>query len=170
MKKGFRRTKQNFMNILTNPTYVGKIRIKADPSKDEPAMVVDGLHEPLIDEATFNRVQKILEERREQRKPTTKRDSDFYLRGHLVCSRCGANLTASFSGRKHKKFPYYHCLQCTERFRQEPAHQEIIEFLRSLKVKKEVIDGYLMLLDDIYQEKEVDRKQEISRIRQSSCE
>ena len=53
------------------------------------------------------------------------------------------------------------------RFRQEPAHQEIIEFLRALKVKKEIIDGYLMLLNDIYRDQEVDRKQEISRIRQS---
>ena len=34
MEKGFRKTKQNFIDMLANPTYTGKIRIKADPSKN----------------------------------------------------------------------------------------------------------------------------------------
>ena len=50
--------------MLRNIFYVGKIRIPA--SKNQPEMIVNGQHTPLIDEATFYAVQDVLDGKRKK--------------------------------------------------------------------------------------------------------
>ncbi|RYE56670.1 MAG: recombinase family protein, partial [Sphingobacteriales bacterium] len=50
--------KQQFINMLSNPFYIGKIFIKA--LADEPEQFIDGLHDPIVDRQTFTKVQEIL--------------------------------------------------------------------------------------------------------------
>lgn len=61
-EKGVKCSKNNFLYLIRNPVYCGKIHIPA--YKDEEATVVRGLHEPLISEELFNDVQDILNGRR----------------------------------------------------------------------------------------------------------
>ena len=83
-KKGYRHkygewSVKTIRNVLKNPLYVGKIK-----HRDK---LHDGLHEPILDEKTFNEINKILQERREQY-GTTKPHLSL-LGGILFCKNCG---------------------------------------------------------------------------------
>lgn len=93
--------------ILTNPVYTGKLRrsLNGRDSSDRfheqcgNTLLVDGGHEPLVTQETFDRVQekrlrcKELYSRASRHEP-----ADFMLRGLVRCSECGATLTRQSSG------------------------------------------------------------------------
>ena len=105
---GIRSTKGNaFENrtveyILTNPTYLGKLRRsrngcdKSDrfhQSKDN-TLIVDGKHEPLITDAIFERVQEKISESKKLYTHYSRQDPvEFMLKGMVRCDNCGATLT-----------------------------------------------------------------------------
>ena len=65
----------------------------------------EGKHEPLIDKATFDRVQRILSEKSRPRK--TKELINFPYRGLFICGECGKAIT----GERHKKIGFdFHVL------------------------------------------------------------
>lgn len=66
--------------ILSRITYLGKISHNGE--------VYEGLHEPLIDEYTWNKVQKRLEERSNKHISTSK----HLLTGLMYCGKCGAKM------------------------------------------------------------------------------
>jgi hypothetical protein len=67
--------------IIGNPTYTGRIRWRDK--------LFDGVHEPLVDELTFQRAQAILRERGEDISRRRGNASDFLLSGVVRCGRCG---------------------------------------------------------------------------------
>ena len=147
-KAGFKCCKQSFFNILRNPFYIGHIVL--DAWKNEPREVIKGIHEPLIDNDTFLSVQNVLAgKNRKQAKPS-KIKLLFPLRGHLKCSQCGGNLTASSSQGRNKKYDYYHCQHgCKERINASLIHKEFDFFLKSIRVNSEVATLYTEILRDI---------------------
>ena len=94
--------------ILKNPVYIGKIRynVRQDWSKkrrnniNSNPILSDGIHEPIIDMETWNKVQVILKER--SKKHNKIYDSEFPLTGILKCPVCGAGMTVMRSTRKRK--------------------------------------------------------------------
>jgi hypothetical protein len=90
-------------NMLRNPAYVGRIEVRGGVS-------VRGDFEPLVDEATFYRVQAILDGRVVVAGPRPRNHPDFPLRGFVRCDTCGRPLTGSWSkGRAGGYYAYYHC-------------------------------------------------------------
>lgn len=65
-KKGLTLSKSQFPNMLANVLYIGKITVPE--FKGEDAQVVQGLHEPVISEELFNKVQNLLNGKVSQRK------------------------------------------------------------------------------------------------------
>lgn len=94
--------------ILQNPVYIGKIRynVRQDWSKkrrnniNANPILSDGIHEPIIDLETWNKVQVILKER--SKKHNKVYDCEFPLTGILRCPVCGAGMTISRSTAKRK--------------------------------------------------------------------
>ena len=94
--------------ILQNPVYIGKIRynVRQDWSKkrrnniNANPILSDGIHEPIIDVETWNKVQVILKER--SKKHNKIYDSEFPLTGILRCPVCGAGMTINRSTAKRK--------------------------------------------------------------------
>lgn len=84
-----------FRNVLTSKLLIGYIRHRGEWYK--------GLHEPILDEETFNKVGEILEANREQYSEyiSKRRRQTTYLGGMLYCKKCGAKYTKS-AGRKSK--------------------------------------------------------------------
>lgn len=161
---GFECSKQGFLNILRSPFYKGVIVVKA--WKKEPEEVVKGLHNPLIEEELFEKVQQVLAGKGKKLPNATKLKEIFPLRGHLLCKSCGNRLTASASQGRKKKYPYYHCQNgCNERISADIANQCFQEHLNSLKVNKEVVDLYGEILQDVFEQNEETKE---SRIR--DCE
>lgn len=90
--------------ILNNPVYIGKIRWSKDgraASKrdydNENIIIVDGEHEPIIDIATWDAVQKKLAAQKKAyaRYQRPEQATDFMLKGLVRCSSCGATLCTS---------------------------------------------------------------------------
>jgi len=82
-KKGFKICKNQFCNLLRNPLYYGKIFIPE--YKDEEAILVNGIHEAIIDEDLFKKCQRIeFGTKKNMPKPNAKNEM-LPLRGNLIC-------------------------------------------------------------------------------------
>ena len=82
--------------ILTNPIYIGKVSFGGE--------LFDGLHEPIIDEATFYTAKKREERRRRKRENPCR--SNASLSGILFCARCGRKY---YKRSDPKTYPAYAC-------------------------------------------------------------
>lgn len=72
----------SFFEMLRNVFYIGKIKVPA--YKDEEERIVNGVHEPLIDEETFYKVQDILDGKRKKTPKLSKAiNPDLFLRKFL---------------------------------------------------------------------------------------
>ena len=150
---GFICSKQTFIKLLRDPFYTGKILIKE--WKNEPQELVKGIHESIIEDELFQRVQLILDGRKRNQPKKSKLKALFPLRGHLICKICGNNLTASSSKGSTKKYDYYHCQHgCKERISAQLANTEYEKLLSSLVVNKEIANLYTEVLKDVYAQKE----------------
>lgn len=149
--KGLRLSKSNFSRLLRRELYIGKMIVPAEG--DEPEMVVEAVHQGLISEDLFYRVQNALDGTKKRlnsvAKVTKKRD-DLYLRGKLQCSNCGKNLTGSASrGKLGVRYYYYHCNYCRkERYRADAIHELLTNFMESVKFNK----GIKAIYDSIVKE------------------
>ena len=93
--------------ILRNPVYIGKIRWNPNGRTrrdyDNPdIMIVDGQHEPIIDEDSFNKVQAVYEvnqKRHARYAHDTGKKYMYMLHGLVKCSDCGASLSMSAKGQ-----------------------------------------------------------------------
>jgi len=161
--KGFRCSKNQFTLLLRNPLYIGKILIPA--WRDEPEELVDGLHEALVDELTYERVQERFTKDRYGRKQRGRKGNarirpELVLRGHLLCPACTELLTGSRArgGSGHVYF-YYHCHHCRgASFRADKAHRDLIPYLDSISPAREVQVLYQGIIADLTQREEMQRR------------
>ncbi len=101
--------------ILQNPVYIGKIRW--NPKRrtqlnynDPDIMIVEGQHEPIIDEETFNKVQELIAENKKKHLSYThsKINEEYMLHGLVKCSNCGASLAMAVKGSSLQCVKYIH--------------------------------------------------------------
>ena len=149
-------SKSNLSRILKNPIYKGIIVVPE--YGDEPEEIVDGLHEPLIDTKTWNKVQNCLNLRKKYTHKQSKLNENLPLRGHLECPKCKSNLTGSASkGKSGNRHFYYHCQQnkgCNFRVNVKDAHTGFDELLESLNPGKEVVDLFKLILEEKFNQSE----------------
>lgn len=101
--------------ILENPVYIGKLRWSPDGKANytrsevgDSAMLVDGTHEHIIDDATWAAVQNKIARSKRGRIPYQRREQpvDWMLKGLVRCDTCGSTLvytsTACPSMQCHK--------------------------------------------------------------------
>ena len=162
--KGLKLSKQGFLNMLKNPAYCGKIRMKK--YKDEPEEIVPGQHEVIITQEEFDVVQKVLKGGRNTSSKGTLRKDTLPLRGYLYCCRCSKKLTGSASTSQNKsKHHYYHCQNgCNERFRADEANELFIKYLESFEISKPVVELYKAILEDVFKQDDVTRNMEKNKI------
>ena len=93
--------------VLRNPVYIGKIRWNPNGrtrrNYDDPnIMIVDGQHEPIIDEDSFNKVQAVYEVNQKKHARYAHANGKKYmymLHGLVKCSDCGSSLSMSARGQ-----------------------------------------------------------------------
>ena len=143
-------SKSHLSRMLQFEIYTGIIKVPA--YKDEPEQIVKGLHEPIIDEDTFNKVQIQLGLRKRQKQKPSKLNDNLPLRGFLECQSCGGNLTGSASRSKTgKKHYYYHCSNgCKERIKVSDAHNAFNSLLNDITPTEEVCELFKAILEDKY--------------------
>ena len=161
--KGFKCSKSQFSILLKNRIYAGKVYIK--PYNKEGGYWIDGIHQPLISEVLFDRVQDILSKRREERKSTKpkQRDENLPLRGHLKCNKCEGKLTGSKSKGNGGNYYYYHCNDCNIRFRADLLNNQLVQKLEEIEFSSEVKELYLEVIKDELKGNHNGRKNEIKK-------
>lgn len=118
-------SRSSIKDMITNPSYIGKIRwqhkketknytngkIIKTRTKMQEYMLYDGIHEAIIDEATFQDAQIRLQ----MNKKATVSSKDFKnpLMGIMYCKKCGRLMTRLAPSTKNKystlKCPNTHC-------------------------------------------------------------
>lgn len=106
--------------ILTNPVYIGKVRFNVRRDWNEKRrhninpdpIIVDGIHEPILNIELWNRVQAMISQK--SGKPSRIYDGEYPLTGILRCPECGAGMVISRTTNKlkdgtKKRIAYYAC-------------------------------------------------------------
>lgn len=119
-KKGNNFSVGSIKDILTNPVYIGKIRYNLRQNWSEKRrknlnanpIVVDGLHDAIIDIKLWDKVQVILQSKKG--KPSRIYDGEYPLTGVLKCPKCGAGMvimrtTNKLADGSKKRIAYYAC-------------------------------------------------------------
>ncbi|MCA9123913.1 MAG: recombinase family protein [Planctomycetaceae bacterium] len=105
-------TRADIQRMLSNITYVGKIRF------DD--MEFDGEHEGIIPEEKFVEVQNLLVAKQDKPRRGDQTQQDTLLLGLLRCGHCGGAYTSSFVNKKGKdgqvrRYYYYKCTTKSKR-------------------------------------------------------
>jgi len=163
-QKGMNLSKQTLSKILKNVAYKGMIKVENWFGKEE----IQGLHEPIIDENLFNRVQFKLGVYKNFQKPKTILHKDFPLRGLLHCNICGMKLTGAFSTGRNKKYPYYRCStkNCTYRSKDKyEVEYSFKNYLEELTPKKDILDDFIYSMKSVWNEKSETRNDYFKKVK-----
>ena len=119
-KKGNNFSVGSIKDILTNPVYIGKVRYNVRKKWSEKRrrnintnpIITDGIHDSIIKESLWDKVQAILESKKG--KPARIYDGKFPLTGILKCPKCGAGMvimrtTNTLKDGTKRRLTYYAC-------------------------------------------------------------
>jgi len=149
-------------NILRNPVYMGCIKQIA--YYDAPEAIVKGIHEPIIDENTWWKVQALFENKKSIHRSIL--NEDFPLRGVLKCF-CNRNVTAAFSKGRNNLVGYYKCNSHTAiNLNAKKLHLQFDEILKEISLpafhidylQKKILENLTAKLRN--REKEMQEKQQ----------
>jgi site-specific DNA recombinase len=164
-KRGIKCGKNNFLTLIRNPVYCGKVHIRK--YKDEEAFFVQGQHEPLISENVFYEVQDVIMGRSKKINAATKIscDSMLPLRGFLICPLCGKMLTGSASKGRSSYYHYYHCkMPCGFRLKAPEANDLLVRELRKFIPRPGMAEVYIPLLQKAFNDQTTQMKNERGQI------
>ena len=161
--KGKPLSPQTFQSILRNPLYAGWVTLPSDESF-EP---VRGLHEPIIDQNTFDQVQAILDGRKPSTAPKRKFNPLLPLKCLIRCETCGSPLTGGNAKGRNKKYPRYWCRTRGCRAVKLSAAQletEFLELLSHLRPNPEMASSFPKIAARVWAEKQGDSERELKRL------
>jgi site-specific DNA recombinase len=123
--RGMPLTPQTFHVLLRNPLFAGWVTLPSDDSFKP----VRGLHQPLINQELFDRVQAVLDGRRIPSAPKQKVNPAFPLKLFVRCDSCGVPLTGGSCKGRSKRYEYYWCRNQNCRAVKLTAHKLEADFL-----------------------------------------
>jgi site-specific DNA recombinase len=126
--------------IISNPTYIGKVRYQIDNELEYSEF--DGLHEAILDEKIFYQAKSKLE-RMNKTVRTKHVKSEAYFTGIAVCEKCGTKFTPkrTLKPKNKKLYISYRCLD----FVKGLCSSSVISHL---KLEKAFVD-YIDNLEDL---------------------
>ena len=163
--KGMKISKNQFLNIIRNVVYTGKIWVR--PFKDQPATIATGMHPRIISDELFAAANQVLKGRR--RKMFFKKDkSDLYpLKGLLKCTIHNLSLTGGRSKGRYGNYDYYLCTvkhDCCKRYPVEWVHDIIENELEKIQFGAGVINAYKTVLNKMFEAEDADRVKSMTQI------
>lgn len=158
----------HFHRLLQHPYYKGIVRYRG--------VEYPGKHEPLVSEATWDRVQELLAQK--GRSGEKQRQHHHYLKGSLFCGTCGSRLVVSHAkGRHGTIYPYFICMgrqqkrtDCTQSaIRIEEAEALVEDHYRTVQPSQQLLDDLRdLILDELEKQRgdaETERDLQRRRIR-----
>ncbi|QDU28840.1 DNA-invertase hin [Anatilimnocola aggregata] len=99
--------KASVYQLLTNVTYIGKIRYKDEVHRGE--------HQPIVDDAVFERAKSLLEKNGRTGGRGVRNKQGALLRGLLYCGSCQCGMSHSYSVKDNRNYRYYVCNRAQKR-------------------------------------------------------
>lgn len=153
-----------FWYAIRNPAYCGKVLVSG--YKTEETFLAEGLHESIISEALFYKVQDFLDGKKTKYGTKVTTQEVFQLKGFMICPRCGKILTASASRGHGGKYHYYHCISsCGIRFKSEKANELFERELRKYVPVNYMTGIYSRVLNDAYLSRSKDGRIDIRTVK-----
>jgi len=154
-------TIQSFMKILSNKTYLGKVKID-----DSTGWIDTPYVEALIDSDAFYQVQAILKSNKRVSSSIGRsyRSSNFALTVFTMCT-CGGKLTGgSPKSGSGKSTPYYHCRsKCGKAVIPRAELEEAFySLLGRIRPSNGLIRAYRAVVEDVYRVMQGDIKKELA--------
>jgi site-specific DNA recombinase len=145
---GFNSSKTAFAKVLDNHLYYGGVFIKA--YKDEKETIIEGIHEPIITKALFDKVQQVMYNRKRGNQKVPKaHNENFPLKGFLCCPICNKQMRASASKGRTQYYSYYHCVSpCKGRYTSDEVHQQVNDFLADLSFERQFQELYFEIIKE----------------------
>jgi site-specific DNA recombinase len=146
--------------ILRNPFYAGDFIWKGE--------LHHGDHAPLVSRDLFDKVQRILDERAENKHRKGKRD--FAFARMIRCGYCGCSVVGELKRKKAREYVYYHCTDfhggCEKPYhREEKVTDWFADQLRRLHFNDEVLDLVRDALKASHETEQAERDDAIARLR-----
>jgi len=165
-------SKNTFLDIIRNVTYIGKIKVKE--FRGEPEHIVQGIHPALVSDEIFATANDVLMGRKRNMKFKDDKADLYPLKGHLKCPIHGRTLSAYGSRSRSGKIHHYYV--CTKnrcpRYPIDYAHSEIERLLGEVQFSARVIKSYRSILERIFEAEDSNRakliqntKDEIQRLK-----
>ena len=141
---GLKMKMYHLTRIFRNIFYIGYIT----HSLLDEGEIIKGKHEPLIDEATFYRVNGIVDKMPHGWK-NEKHESQMPLKGTILCGVCDRPLTAYL---RKEKYIYYKCPNkgCCVNVSSINLHQLFHESLSELEIEKALFSALSAQLESMY--------------------
>ena len=160
--RGYMFVDRNIHIILNNPAYIGKTRFTVGGMgrdwHNPNTKIVDGKHEPIISESTWNKAQEKLVEHNDlwfkYKKPQGK--NEHWLRGIVKCGDCGCSLVKNKSygrSKAHFQCTGYGKSKCNRShfIREEILVQKILEQIKlDYSEKLDINISYKTITDNNY--------------------
>lgn len=142
-------TKQYASKLFQNRFYCGYLSTKTYSEE------IRGVHDPMINEETYYRVQAIIQGKNPMPFGAKRRivNEQFPLRGIVKCHVCGKNLvSASPRGRTGKKYPKYWCAgNCIPSVSVENITNLLLNKLTEIQPTQDVINAFTFYLKVKYE-------------------
>ena len=168
-ERGLKCKRNSFWDAIKNPCYCGKIIVPA--FKEEPMQLVQAVHEPLISESLFYKVQDVINGRRKSQHPQGARATtpdEFPLRRFLKCAVCDRLLTGSGSKGRRITYYYYHCKnECRQRHPVDLVNSLFILELKRFVPKKGMADLFHTAVCNSYHDITAFQEDERKRLMES---
>jgi site-specific DNA recombinase len=147
---------QTFVEMLKKPVYCGWI---CPPSLED--VRVKGLHEPLVSDVLFNRVQDVLSGKKSTVATRKRHNPALPLKWFVKCAACGTPLTGGFSTGKNKnrKYGNYWCRSKDCRavlVSKEKLESDFVALLCRLQPHKETIASFPKIAAKVWAQKQGD--------------
>ena len=126
-----------------------------------------GIHEPLVDHATWERVQELLDGRNQQPHRTT---HHFPYAGLVRCGHCGCSVVGEEKRKPSgRTYVYYHCTsyrgRCPEPYtKAKNLEEEFLTALQTIVIPEEIAQWLTTSLRENAEEEQRDRADTIRRL------
>jgi site-specific DNA recombinase len=161
-RKGRSFARSSIARMLDNPVYIGIVRWN---DEEYP-----GIHDPIVDVATFQEVQKIMHGRTSN---TGFGKHEFSYRGILTCAHCGCSITAEI---KKGKYVYYRCTGMRDKscpgmkvIREEKLTDQFAGLLEGLVLSPENLESLKIALRESLADEAEMRRSNMERIASESA-
>jgi DNA invertase Pin-like site-specific DNA recombinase len=156
---------QTFQALLRNPIYAGWVTLPSDDTF-EP---VRGLHEPIVNQQLYDRVQAVLSGKKPSIVPKRKFNPALPLKCLVRCEACGTPLTGGFpKGRnKQKDYPRYWCRKqgCRAvKVSKDRLETEFLALLVRLRPEPSVVSEFPKIAARVWAGKQGDAEKRAKRL------